>query len=519
MSMRSHNIRFHVLLFSFFLAVGIYIWITATIPPSQSRISKLTETYALCAASFLYLALLVSPILHQFPRLPFRGDILKARRAIGFSAFLFAVIHTSFAFFGELGGFAGLPFLSNKYLLAGGLGLMALIILTLMASTSFDFMVAKLRYRKWKMLHRFVYLAGLALIIHILMLGTHFVNVSSLIPQIFFILLTILLLLEGLRFDDYLQKRYPVLPRIGLSTTIVCIAIFSLALLSLLPSSGDQLSFNIHSAHIQIAKDAQNNTQFANQQNIPGLVGDRTKRYTVSFTPPTQVTPNQDTELHFQVYDAASGNKVALFQRVYEKVIHLIIVDNELVYFNHIHPEQTDNDFSVTTSFPHSGKYHLYLDFQPLGAIEQQFGFTIDVGDVQNPVTSTIPPDENLSKTFGNYQVSMQFPKPLKSDQISIGNQKFTFTINDKNGQPITTLKPYLAAFGHLVMINESTYEYIHVHPNNLVAPKPDQNGGPTVEFLPLGLYGPIKPGIYRVFAQFNPDNNLFTSDFTMKVE
>jgi hypothetical protein len=68
-------------------------------------------------------------------------------------------------------------------------------------------------------------------------------------------------------------------------------------------------------------------------------------------------------------------------------------------------------------------------------------------------------------------------------------------------------------------MINAKTYDYLHVHPINLTVPKPNENGGPTVTFLPLGLYGPIKPGIYRVFAQFNPDNKLFTANFTVKVE
>src|SRR5262249_47803570 len=151
--------------------------------------------------------------------------------------------------------------------------------------------------------------------------------------------------------------------------------------------------------------------------------------------------------------------------------------------------------------------------------IEQQFAVTIPVGTVNPSEVSTIQPDQNLTKTFGDYSVSMKYPAPLKAADLSVGAQKLTFTIMDKNGQPVTNLKPYLAAFGHLVMINESTYDYLHIHPDNAVAPKPDQNGGPTVEFLPLGLYGPIKPGIYRVFAQFNPDNKLFTSDFTVKVE
>jgi hypothetical protein len=68
-------------------------------------------------------------------------------------------------------------------------------------------------------------------------------------------------------------------------------------------------------------------------------------------------------------------------------------------------------------------------------------------------------------------------------------------------------------------MINTKTFDYIHVHPNDLTVPKPNQNGGPKVEFMPLGLYGPITPGIYRVFGQFNPNNELFTSDFTIKIE
>ncbi len=251
----------------------------------------------------------------------------------------------------------------------------------------------------------------------------------------------------------------------------------------------------------------------------PALQGDRTRRFTVSFTPPaTAVQPNQDTQLSFKVYDASSGNPVSIFSRVYEKVMHLIVVDNELQNFSHIHPEQTIDGFTITTKFPHPGRYHLYLDFQPTGAIEQQFGFTVNVGTVDQPAVASQNPDTNLTKTFGAYQVTLETPQ-LKASEMSLGNQPLKFTIKDAQGQPVTTLKPYLASFGHLVMIDTSTYDYLHVHPSNLVAPQPDANGGPTVEFLPIGIYGPFKPGVYKIFAQFNPNGQLFTSDFTVKVE
>jgi DMSO/TMAO reductase YedYZ heme-binding membrane subunit len=520
------NIRFYFLSFSIALALVIYLDIQLTVPAGTSQITKLSQIYGLISIVYLYLALLATPLTKLFD-LPFAQHYLKSRRAIGVSAFLFAFLHTLYAFFGELGGFPGLSFLSGKYLFSVTLGFIALIILSLMAGTSFDYMVAKLTFPKWKKLHRYIYLGALLVLIHTLMLGSHFISISEWIPQIFLVALVVLLSLEMFRFDGYLSHKFAFLPKLGISFTIFLIFLVIIFTLLYSPTGGLTASspFNIHTVHIQLAQQAQQGqiSPQLNQQllNNPGLVGDRTRRFTVSLASSSAaIQPNQEVTFNFQVFDASSGSKINLYQRVYEKFAHLIVVDNELNFFNHIHPDQVSNGFQITTQFPHPGRYHLYLDFQPLGAIEQQFGFTVDVGSPTTPATAIQTPDQELSKYFGNYHVIMYFNKPLKATDLSIGNQKISFQILDASThQPITTLKPYLAAFGHLVMINQSTYDYIHVHPTNLVAPQPNQNGGPDVEFLPLGLYGPIKPGIYRVFAQFNPDNNLFTADFTVKVE
>jgi len=121
------NIRFYVLLTSALLAGAIYTWIKITIPNEPTaQIIKLTQAYALVAVTYLYIALLTTPITRIFTFLPFRGHYIKARRAIGVSAFLFSLLHASFAFFGELGGFHGLGFLGGKYLLAIGFSFTAL---------------------------------------------------------------------------------------------------------------------------------------------------------------------------------------------------------------------------------------------------------------------------------------------------------------------------------------------------------------------------------------------------------
>ncbi len=519
-----HNIRFYILVINFTIGMTIFVYFTATIPDVTPRAIQFTEFYAFLAVINLYLAVLATPLLKLFPSLPLAQTYLKARRALGVSAFLFSVMHVRSAFFDELGGFDGLGFLSSKYLIAISLSVTALVILLLMASTSFDFIIAKLTFKKWKKIHRLVYLIVLLVTIHALMLGGQFSDLSGTIPQIFLGALVILLGLESIRFDKYLRSKWLALPSFGLSFGLCLFLVAGIGVLLYAPTGGGNVSpFNIHAAHIQLAQQAQQGQGFLpkipGQTNNPALIGDRTKRYTVSFLHSDQVSPNQDTNLSFKINDASSGNPVDLFQFVYTKTMHLVIVDNELNYFNHIHPTQNGSSFDIQTQFPHPGRYHLYVDFQPLGAIEQQFAFTLDVGNVTSPAVASQPVDTSLTKTFDKYQVTLTPSAPLVATDMSIGKQTLSFNIKDAlTGQPITTLKPYLAAYGHLVLINESTYDYIHVHPSNLVPPAPDASSGPEVDFLPLGLYGPIKPGIYRVFGQFNPDNNLFTSDFTINI-
>lgn len=517
MTLLLRYIRPIILILNSLIIIAIFLIVRVTFTSSTLQIIRLTEVYGLFALLLIYFALLPSPLYRAFPWIPYQALYVRARRAIGVSAFFVALLHGSIAFFFSLGGFSGISFLSQNYLIAITLSFSALCILLLMALTSFDYWVGKLG-KRWKLLHRLIYLAGILILIHVLIIGTHFRSLSDSIPQIFLVLIVFLLILEAYRFDLYLKSKFPTLPNYSFGFIIPLILLFVVLVLLLVPNTSVP-SLNIHAQHQQIAKDLLAQSQSQPQSSIPSLVGDRTKRYTVSFDHEDKILPNQDTTLRFKIYDASSGNPAVLFRTLYEKPMHMIIVNSQLDYFTHIHPTQDGDEFVITTQFPKDGIYHIYLNFQPFGAIEQQTAFTLAVGTGQQiPATQHV--DTNFTKSFGLYQVTMEPSKNLDSKALSVGNQKVTFTITDAvTHKPITTLKPYLAAFGHLVMINQNTYDYIHVHPTNLTPPAPNSNGGPTVEFLPLGLYGPLKPGRYRVFAQFNPDNQLFTADFTVEIK
>lgn len=518
------NNRFYILLAALGFSVISYVWVIYTVVTPSVQTIRLEEIFGFTALILFYISLLIGPVGYRLKQFPWTKQLFHARRAIGVSTFYFALLHTCITFFGQLGGIAGIAFLDIRYLVALGIGLGALCILFLLAITSFDAVIKKMGFVNWKMLHRCIYFAGILLLVHILLLGSQYIILSGFVSQLTFFALAILLYFEAPRIDAWLQKKFHFLPTIGIGTTIIIIFLFLIyvTLVSpLFPLSSQGVSFDIHAAHRQLAQQvAQNQVASTNSKalQIPGLQGDRTLRYTVSWNNPQNVLPGQNVDLSFRVYDAQNGEPVSYFKTPYAKVMHLVIVSGDLTYFAHIHPAQNGYDFTITTSFPSDGIYHLYLDFQPWNAIEQQVAFTLPVGNATK-AKATQQPDTQMTKIFGNYEVTLDTHGPLSADDMTFGNQTISFTIQDaKTYQPITTLKPYLASFGHMVMIDASSYNYLHVHPYALVAPPPNANGGPTVDFLPIGVYGPIHPGIYRLFAQFNPDNNLFTADFTVRV-
>lgn len=510
------------LILSFSAIVAAYIYFTATTSTMSADLQKirLVQFYAFTAVSYIYISLLVTPLYTVFPNLPWRGFMVRARRATGVSALLFALLHASFAFFGTLGGFPGLSFLTTSYLLSISLGATALLILLAMGSTSLDIAIRKLG-PNWKRLHRFIYLAAMLIVIHATLLGTHFADLSQLIPKVFFGAVFFLMLLEAIRFDRYLAIKWPMAPRFGVPLAL------SLFLLSFgvyyffLPTVTTK-SIGIHQQHLQLAQEAQgqNTPNTIGGRTIPGLDGDRNKRYTVSFDAPSAAQPNQEVQLTFQVYEATNGIPISLFKILQEKLAHLIIVDSDLNYFDHVHPTQNGSSFTIPYRFPANGRYHLYIDFQPLGGIEQQMAFTVNVGANIQVGKPNQTPETDLRKTFGMYDVTLKPSAPLKAADMSLGRQTITFQISDaQTKQPITDLEPYLGAYGHLVMINQQTYDYIHVHPTRLDPPKPGELGGPTVEFTPIGIYGPFKPGTYRAWAQFQHNGQVFVSNFTVNVE
>lgn len=135
---------------------------------------RLEQIYGLFAIAFWFVAMIIGPLGHIIDK-NHTKHLEFSRRAIGVSAFYFASLHLLIAFFGQLGGLSQLPLLPGVFVWTLSIGLIAWVVLLALASTSFDAVIKRMTFRKWKWLHRFTYLGMILVLLHIWVLGTHIV--------------------------------------------------------------------------------------------------------------------------------------------------------------------------------------------------------------------------------------------------------------------------------------------------------------------------------------------------------
>lgn len=201
------NSRFWILAIAITASVMITGFIQLFIPEGSLQTIRIEQTFGFISLGLLYCAVIISPLTKVFPRLPGKEAIIHARRAIGVSAFYFAVLHMYLTFFDQLGGFAGFSYLNSVYTTATILGFFALGVLSIMAATSLDVAVAKMGYKHWKLLHRLVYFASLAVLGHVLLIGPHFDNGLTFLGALTYFAALFLIVLEVLRIRLVIKQK------------------------------------------------------------------------------------------------------------------------------------------------------------------------------------------------------------------------------------------------------------------------------------------------------------------------
>lgn len=173
------------------LSIGSFVAVGALLFPSVTAETLIIRGVGTTAFVLLHLILMIGPLCRLDPRfLP----LLYNRRHMGVCMFLLALIHGGFSIvqfhaLGDLnplvsvlvanpelnGGVSHLPFQP--------FGLLALVMLGVMAATSHDFWLANLSAPVWKAIHMTVYAAYVLLVVHVA-LGVLQSEPSPLLPML-----------------------------------------------------------------------------------------------------------------------------------------------------------------------------------------------------------------------------------------------------------------------------------------------------------------------------------------------
>jgi hypothetical protein len=219
-------------------------------------------------------------------------------------------------------------------------------------------------------------------------------------------------------------------------------------------------------------------------------------------TEPAEAEAGKDVSLSFTPKIKDKETEQVPLDVEHEKKIHLIIVSNDLSFFNHIHPEfGTDGSYKVNERFPAGGSYFLFADYKPTGG--EHTVDKIELAVKGKPVTEKKFTADKLKATVDGYTVSLESETgDFSTNHLTHINAKLT-----KGGKPVdpSTLENYLGAKAHVVMISLADKQYMHVHPE--------------VENGAFDLHTTFeKTGVYRAWFQFQSEGKVLIADFAINV-
>jgi len=191
------------------------------------------------------------------------------------------------------------------------------------------------------------------------------------------------------------------------------------------------------------------------------------------------------------------------FEFVHERPIHFLIVSADLADFDHIHPVLVPGDgYEVAHTFAHGGAYRLWADFSLPGEAPRVESWDVIVDGPAR--TEPVPAETSL-------HAELIAHKALKTGE--------DIPITLKLSGADEKLEPYLGAWAHVIIVSEDLSSFTHAHPID-AAPTATHTHilGPTPSEVNIVTSFP-RPGLYKLWAQFQQSGQVVTLPFVLQVE
>ncbi|HEX6385364.1 MAG TPA: hypothetical protein VF177_11890 [Anaerolineae bacterium] len=249
----------------------------------------------------------------------------------------------------------------------------------------------------------------------------------------------------------------------------------------------------------------------------------------VQLLAPSVQQPGRPFTLRYQLSEVRTAMPITDVVLSHERLIHLIVVRQDLRHFQHLHPEPTGvpGEFALDLTLPEPGRYLLFIEF---GRASGEHISQKDVIIVGSPSGGTVAPVEDWGpQTIGDIRVTLQGAKTIQAGQ----EVTLSFHLEDvRTGESLRNLQPYLGAPAHVVILSENAEIFGHTHGelphagggHHVVASMHGGHAGHEMNDAPFGPEIKFRhtfptPGLYKVWGQFQTDaGQVITADFTDRI-
>jgi hypothetical protein len=159
------------------------------------------------------------------------------------------------------------------------------------------------------------------------------------------------------------------------------------------------------------------------------------------------------------MWEVHNGAVVTGYDVDMTKIMHMIVVSDDLTDFRHVHPVlQPDGHLVIDLALPERpGGYHVFIDGLPHGIGRQVFRFDIP-STIKGPAPVRRLHAAGKTVAVGPYTVTIT-PNAIPIGEIADVSVRIL-----KNGRPAKDLHPYLGVMSHGVFLGVNDLTYMHAH-------------------------------------------------------
>ncbi len=224
---------------------------------------------------------------------------------------------------------------------------------------------------------------------------------------------------------------------------------------------------------------------------------------------PAHAMAGTPTALKLRVIDTKSSETQKSFDVAHEKQFHLLLASKDLNWFLHEHPVMgADGTWSVPITFPAGGDYWIYGDVAPSAK-----GSRILITKVT--VHGNKPTwDTNLKLSTTAVDGGLKGELMTRDIQIGKKTELMVKLTDEKTGNPAGDTVKWLGAAGHMMIFHQDGQTVVHSHPS-----ESDENGAMVKQGM-VHFSGRFpKPGLYKVYSQFDWRGSVRTLGFAIEVK